>query len=151
MLDRKIEKFVTTYTGKKLSFLISGGGIGLTEILKFPGASKIVENIHIPSGIDTLTKLFGTAECNEETAYNQYLGFREVYSADDYFPVVINAALSTDRPRQTKNRAFIITPADSIEMIFPSLLPNKWTFEEAYKLRLEQDKQIVDKVLEILT
>lgn len=150
MLDRKIEKFVTTYTGKKLAFLITGGGIGLTDLLKFPGSSKIVENIHIPYGVSTLTKLFGTAECNLEAALNQYKGFTEIYSVKEYYPVVINAAISTDRPRKGKNRAYIITPSTSIEIELTSLDEAEWTFEKAYKLRLEQDRQIMERVLELL-
>lgn len=150
MLDRKIEKFVTTYTGRKLAFLITGGGIGLTDILKFPGSSKIVENIHIPYGINTLTKLFGSAECNLEAALKQYKGFTEIYNVKEYYPIVINAAISTDRPRKGKNRAYIITPSSSIELELDSLNETEWTFEKAYQLRLNQDAQIVNKVLELL-
>lgn len=114
----------------KIAALITGGGYAWLDFLKRPGGSKILDSVIIPYSRSSWS-VFGIDDANAKVDLRTTLYLLEQLqnkhesAALDY--LVINAALTTDRPRSGENRAYIslmrfgADRPETIEVNFPKL------------------------------
>lgn len=114
----------------KIAALITGGGYAWLDFLKRPGGSKILDSVIIPYSRSSWS-VFGIDDADAKvdlrtTIYLlEQLQSKHESASLDY--LVINAALTTDRPRSGENRAYIsllrfgAERRKTIEVQFPKL------------------------------
>lgn len=171
-LYEKIQK----YNGPKLVFIISGGGIGVTDLVKVMGASKIVHAIQIPydsdeavrfvtqnirlplpSGMEPI-ELENIKFVSEDWAKHLCNAGLTEYAGSKCKVFAITAGITTNRYRKGENHAWIAcgTTADNIETHHLQL--PKLSEEDHDKMfpgyvdwkRGSDDRQIADFVLDLV-
>lgn len=115
-----VRRFHKEYNGKPLSVFIVGGGYSLLDILKYPGGSRFVDQFIAPYSEGSIRHWVlnnkgyfdeNIGKCNQEATKIYYQTLERI-SLPTTIQVVVNAALTTNRYRQGKNRAHIIINGD---------------------------------------
>jgi hypothetical protein len=153
------QEVVKEYQGAPIYFVITGAGMGLTDLMKIPGSSKMVGEMIIPYG--EASSLSFTSGCDalavtEEKTLRYYEDAKSrACMAEFNTPVVIvNGALTTNRYRRGKNHAYIIVNEKMYHVEFPQRTEEEWNKinEAGFILgdRLAQDITVSDIVLSLI-
>lgn len=102
-----LAKLVNAWHGPKLCMIVTGGGIGLCDVAKIPGSSRIIYNIDVPYSAEAQTGLMGKYldmwtdsaawKSVSQAAADLYMRASMVRHPRDLFHVSVTAALSTMR------------------------------------------------------
>jgi len=167
---------VQNYNGPKLVFIISGGGIGVTDLLKVMGASKLIHTIHIPYDSDEVVRfvtqnirlplpegmepidLDNIKFVSEDWAKHLCNAGLIEYSATDCKVFAITAAITTNRYRKGENHAWIAAATNSENIETYHLELSKLSEQDHEKMfpgyvdwkRNADDRQITDFVLNLV-
>ena len=117
-INNATQNFRRNYSGPRIAFLISGGGYSCLNFRQLPGASRILEQAVEPysplSFADFLNNNCGVSDFDENSRFcdenilNPAIQAMENHAGSgNVLSVVVTAALTTDRFRQGRNRAFI--------------------------------------------
>ena len=105
MVYDDIVDFPKNYKGPKLSGIIVGGGYSFFDIMRYPGASAVIENISCPYGEASIHNMIPGIEnyvCKETN--EQYL---DTILDTDCLNFVVSAKLTTNRARKGTNECVI--------------------------------------------
>ncbi len=175
-MNKLIQNFVKNYNGLPVSFVCAGGGIGLSDILKVPGASKVCNSIELPySELSSKNILYKTAACfprRGRCPYEEKFGsdFKAVcpHTASEFslyaslnapIGIGVTAALTTNRYRKGDNHAYIAISTNNEIQVFhtkftklseDSYIPYKTSDELFAGIRALEDEIIVIGILEYL-
>lgn len=121
-LETIIANHKTNPSLPKLSIIATGGGIAVSELLKLPGASAVVQGINLPYAVEetacfiamhsdeSAAEEFRKKSVDSLSAMNLAAALRSVgkknYLSNTTY-LSITAALTTDRFRRGENRAHI--------------------------------------------
>jgi len=121
-LRSRILELLPTYSGHKLSMLVTGGGFGLAEIGMLPGVSSLLSSFYSPYSVEESTMFverhgghalyekFRTKMVSRDgaEALCEALGWKNVIlKSPDVISIALTASLTTSRYRKGKNEAFI--------------------------------------------
>ena len=122
-MNKTTKHFVENYergndNPKKLAILATGGGIGLCDIAKIPGASRILQDVHIPYATEETVRFlrnwhphdienfqFEDSAVSPAAALELYRAMEVRYPACRV--VAVTAACMTTRWRRGEDRAYI--------------------------------------------
>lgn len=152
-----VQDFVRDYKGPKLSIVVVGGGNFLADILKFPGASAIVEAVYQPYSEPAVRAFCGVDEFPAVSAERvKRLEYCTPYGEGKV--VAITAALTTTRYRKGDNHAWYMIAGmkEPEHIVLEKLSEEKYnalSYEDILTYRLSEDAQItkivLDKVMEL--
>lgn len=146
------DDLVKRYNGPKLAFVVTGGGIGISQLAQTLGASRILSVIHVPYDYEQSVKFITDTNQLKDSSYGkQYCdkavsegGARLLCMAGMFhWPtckvIACSAATTTNRYRRGNNEAFIcvgnpgvsVWPVDRTEDYYLKLTKST---EEDYKL-----------------
>lgn len=147
----ELYKKIQNYTGPKIVFIVTGGGIGITDLVKTMGASKLIHAIHIPYDSDEAIRfvtqnirlplpegmepldLDNIKHVSESWAKHLCNAGLIEYQHTDCKIVAITAALSTNRYRKGENHAWIAIGTNKANIETHHVQLSKLTEEEHEK------------------
>lgn len=137
-LQAKLQSFISTYQGPKLSVLATGGGFGIGSIGMVPGASRLLQSFYSPYSHEESTSFverYGDQKCVDDFAAKAVSKeaasalFRSLVWKDVIFSkggtlihLALTASLTTSRYRMGKNEVFF-------RFQKPDHLPQTWRLE----------------------
>ncbi len=126
----------------KLAFIAAGGGVGLFELFKIPGASKVLTEgrmLYSKESFESfLEKPISGPFVSQETA--NLLATRLDLSSEADICLAFTCALSTDRERKGENRGYLAL-CHKQQIIVRRLI------EVEGENRADQDKYVTRKIL----
>jgi hypothetical protein len=121
-LQAKLQNFISTYQGPKVSVLATGGGLGIGAIGMIPGASRLLQSFYSPYSSEESTSFverYGDQKCVDDfttKAVSKEAAealFRALVWKDVIFSkggtlihLALTASLTTSRYRRGNNEAF---------------------------------------------
>ena len=151
-----LNNFFDIYTGPRLTIFVTGGGFSIVDLLKIPGASSYIGGIYAPYSLDQIVNLcsmyeiydddIGKCNCQATLAYTKLLDIITQGLPEDDCKIVINAALTSNRPRKDDNR-FYYSINGNIEYEELPKLDDKFIPDFSAGQRLAEDLYITNKVL----
>lgn len=169
-MNKALSYFQENYKGKKIIFYITGGGITIADLMKYPGISSIIEAVYLPYGRNTNENFVlynsgenrGTLErlgfCSFEANKLYLTSLKDFYNlTDEFVYVIVNCALTTTRYRKGENKAYI-TIEEGNQIINKELtlykideeVYNVLPKEEIKNIRIQQDEKVALVVLSLL-
>jgi hypothetical protein len=149
----KIQQLVTSYKKQKITFILMGGGAELAGIIKYPGASALINNIFIPYNSPDFLSAYDI-EYNKIVSQETNNRIIEAFRDNNDITVVVNASLTTNRIRKGVNEAFISIDIPGKSTIHKHLIFDKFTEEQSYQIffakRSQEDSEIFDFVINTL-
>ena len=151
--------FVHEWQGPKLSIVVVGGGNLLADMVKIPGASRVVQGIYQPYDDDAILDFLdcmgggypqSKKAVSKERAKDLFSSI--FWSTRNGICITITAATISSRYRKGLDQAwYMITGMEEPELIALEKVHeetyNKLTPEEIYSYRAMQDYQITTTVL----
>jgi hypothetical protein len=114
--DEFLSRFVRNYTGKKLCFVLAGGGVSAAKLALVPGSSKVLYDLSLLYDEDATVEYLERYDhftkieqmVSEDVATRLYAKSTRRLQ-DTYKIVAATSALTTNRARRGENQAFIVT------------------------------------------
>lgn len=160
-LQKSLAEFVQYYKGDPISIVTCGAGIGLNNILRIPGASRIINFINNLYSKDS-TNLFLGHDVEHYCDREQVIDLLRTLSANEqlstHFGVAVTGALSTNSHwRKGEVHAYVAMGTYSNYKVFHIELPKptaeQWDAlqeEEIRELRAWEDDLISEVVLYLI-
>lgn len=176
MINMNLEEGIKNYEGPPVYFIVTGGGVGIYELLRTPGASKVVYSIYSPY---TRDEQFNFIRAYSKPPRGKDFSWDSVSSVSDQWVfalcraatnklkaevetmvhnvrvIVCSAALTTNRERKGKNHAYIQTnedihndDEDDYKLYYFELPPTKSEHSSKHERQM-QDNRIAKKLLEL--
>jgi len=166
---------VQKYNGPQVMFVITGGGMGVVDLVKVMGASKLIHTIHIPYDANEAIHFVTQNIQLPLTGKAKEVDFKNVKHVSEEWAtllceaglveqeetcrvIAITAALTTNRYRKGENQAWIAdgTNADNIKTYHLAL--SKLSEQDHQKFfpgyvdwkRSSEDRQVTDFVFDLL-
>ena len=95
----ELEKKVAAYTGPKIGFVLTGGGIGVAQLPMVIGASKLIHAIHIPYAFEE-TARFITEAYGEDGGLGQAMNYEARAVCEASALILASAAEKTWSPKE---------------------------------------------------
>jgi nicotinic acid mononucleotide adenylyltransferase len=170
----ELYKKIQNYTGPKIVLIVTGGGIGVTDLVKTMGASKLIHAVHIPYDSDEAIRfvtqnirlplpegmepldLDNIKHVSESWAKHLCNAGLIEYQHTDCKIIAITAALSTNKYRKGDNHAWIASGTSKDNIKTHHIKLEKLTEEEHEKFfpgyvdwkRGSEDRQITKFVID---
>lgn len=137
-LQAKLQSFISTYQGPKVSVLATGGGFGVGAIGMIPGASRLLQSFYSPYSSEesiSFVERYGDQKCVDDFTTKAVSKeavealFRSLVWKDVIFSkggtlihLALTASLTTSRYRRGNNEVFF-------RFQKPDQLPQTWKLE----------------------
>jgi len=151
-----LESFVSSYQGPKLRLLFTGAGAWASGLLGVPGASSVVDSLHIPYSYDAVRSLLEKWHPNADTVLENSgavsaemataLHLCNCHDLGSLVPVTVTAAITTSRYRKGDNHAYIVVGHPSSFDVYHLIL-DKLSEQEHVQPMITTKRYVQDRVI----
>ena len=146
-MESSLKKFLTTAekSGHTISFVIAGGGIGLFDLFRIEGSSRVLTEARVVYSKTSITRFLGeeASEAFVSQGMSEQLANRLSMVSEADICFALTAALKTDRQRRGKDHGYL-------SVVRQGKIAFSRHFEISGSTRLEQDQFITDAILHSL-